>query len=1610
MTSRAKGLTAALIIALLMALCPALTLAEAAPPPEPLTIRLVWQEGDAQQEAFAVAVPYPEYDGAYWLQVPPDILLKNPTVYVTDTLSQYAAVTGQEGVPLLTFVDAGDQLASGASLEIMATDAEGQPAKLFTLYLSTTAAAPAPPAAIPAVDVPVYYTDDLTGENVSPMQLVTCEAGEHIIVARPQNDMTGYTLISPDAQVVTVDALGANPPSVTFFYRKDVQPVTPTEINVHYRTADGAPVADSNTFLCYEGDNAVPAQPVNLQPNYVLLGDPAQTVTLDANGLSQAEVVFTYYYEEPVVEITPTEIWVHYRTADGTPVADSNTFLCYEGANAVPASPINLQPNYLLLGDPAQTVTLDENGLSQAEVVFTYYYEEPVVEIMPTEIFVHYRTADGTPVADSNTFLCYEGANAVPASPINLQPNYLLLGDPAQTVTLDENGLSQAEVVFTYYYEEPVVEITPTEISVHYRTAEGLPVADSNTFLCVAGDNVVPAQPMNLQPNYVPLGEPAQIVTLNENGLSQAEVVFTFYYEEPVVAVQPVDIPVYFRTADERDVAPAQVFTCYEGTNTIVASPVGLPDNCVPDGETTQTVTLDANGLSAAAVTFRYRVIENTPAAVTPVDITVFYRDRADSAIEVASSQVVTCYEGQTTINAAPLDLREHYQLVSEPEYTVTLTAEGISANAVVFEYEYMPPADPEPAPKVALVTVYYKSQSGQVLYTETVTCVEGAPNAISVNAANVPADCTLNDDATKMVTVDANGAPTPAEVVFQFLAASEVQANVPVHFRTAEGQTVATSKLYPCFLGANSIPAAPDDLIAGYVPASEGAQTVQLSADGTLTPAEVIFFYKPAVTEAPVQTPSPYHVEVMDAYCYPSSNSINFRSSPTTSESNILQVVAKSDLVHVTGALTTENGEVWYQAQARGVDGYLLSTVVRLLSQNEALVAQGFTAVPEAAQTPNPETFSDGTPIDRWGRTTKNVNFRSSTSTASINNRIAQLRGGAMVWVYEAMTVDGVRWYNVRTNGRDGYVSAEYIDVLSQADSDAHQLALPSPMPTTVVEPDTPPTDVPVTNAPQTDAPATDAPATEAPPTPSPAPEHYAGYALTTVQTALRMEVSLREDAVLASVPAGTLCYLFGQTYVDNECWNSAQVIASGLTGFMHDGALRRISIEEANVYLDSLKPTQAPTETPPPQIGYAMTLGGGVPLRTNTDTNARIEVMLQENDVVRVLGQEYVDGVTWHAVQYAGLTGYIHGGMVRMLNDLETTGYLESLRTTVPPVAAPTPAPVTQSDPSSYGYVTGDRVNLRTTASTTSASKRLLSKYAFALVLGQENMQDGLWYRVNQAGTEGYIMAKYFKVLSMGELTEFLRSPEYQNASTTESTGATSPDKITSLEDFTLGVWTNPNLAQASYEPFNPYATQTPNVEAIATGTPTPSPEPTATIPPISPIVPTDIPPVVTENTSFPTGLVIGAIVLLGAAGGAYVYAIRRQNQRRAAERAAQRRRMQQQSMQTQQPPITQQARPYARQTQTGAAGAPIIPPQGSVPRPPQMQPSDTQQYRPTASATQAPVYPPRQAGDTQQYAAPTAQQKQDAPDTAQETRAYAPPTSGASTIQRNRRAGRK
>ena len=1396
-----------------------------------------------------------------------------------------------------------------------------------------------------------YY--DANGSFLN-QETVTVTSDSSQVYANDSLVPAGYTLNAQSQNPVPVTLYGndnCDPAAVTFYYDAPQPQVFTASVTVSYYDASGSFLSQetvtvtSDSSQVYANDALVPA-------GYTLSAQSQNPVPVTLYGNDNCEpAAVTFYYDAPAPQ--DINLYVYYVDGSGATL-NYTTVTVHPGDNYVSAEDGYAPDGYTLASESPVYVQVDSQGNCTPEsVTFTYKPASVTVDLP-----VYYYDMDGNLLAEETRSVA-TGATDIWADDTKVPAGYTLSAQSQNPVpvTVDASGSCSPESV-SFYYDKPTPQVHEVSFSVVY-------VDDKGNVLYSAMQQATSADsPINIFANdaLVPAGYTLQsenpvTIIIDENGNCTPEQA-QFIYRAPATAELNVPVYYYDRSNNLLMETTAIVRT---GENTVAANGDLVGADYRLDSESPVRVVVDENGAATPdRVEFYYVSIAPTPTPA-PVDVTVHYVDQ--DGLAVASNTIARCVAGINPVRAMPTDLPADYRLTDSDEVQYVFVDEnGADKTELAFHYERIenpvtPTAEPSPEPKVALVPVSYRLvDESKPFHTDSpVACYSDRENTVNVNLANVPSGYTLISNASVQITVNENGIATPDAVEFLF-SVDQMTRNITVYYRDADGKDVATPQTAPCYVGSNSIDIhtyMPLDLRVGYTLSGADNFTVTLSKDGTLSPEYVVFTYAALPTQAPEPTVFPYQIYDMDGYCYPRANDTNFRSDPIIRDGNVLRTVASSELGHVEGYVVNASNETWYIVSFSDQVGFIKSDRVRLLTQEEINALFGYTPAPTATPIP------DGAPIDRWATVNdKSVRFRQAPG----GKEITKGQKNEKIFVYDSITVDGTVWYRANFKGTDGYMMAKFVDLMSQADSNAYQATLSSPMPTrTPVPTETPtpaPTDVPTTIP--TELPTA---------TPTQTPKFTPGYALTTQRVDLRTGASI-SDVTLATLPADTLVYLWGQAYIDGTAWDSAQALALDISGFLPDNVLRRITAEEAAPYLAAIRPqvtpTVQPTAQPAPFSGYAVTRGSNVMIRNGADDKAQIAQVLGEGEVVYVIGQEYVPGYDyfWEVVRFGNIYGYVRSDQLRRMGAEEQAQYEAGLRTPTPaPVPTVTPPPVNQGSTSSYGYVTTNNVRLRSGAGTNYNYIRMMNKYAFALVLGTENVNGVTWYHINQSGTEGYVMGDYFKVLTLGELTEFLTSDEYRQSAANSGSGTGgNTSVITPVEDFNTGVWKNPSLSQASYVPFQPIPTPTMDVEQLTT----PTTSPTSTVSPTAAPLPTTnftefTTPAPSTKSSGSGWLWAGlAAVAVLAGGGAYGYSIYRANQRRAAQRAAQRRQAQQQQTRTtQQSAYARPTQQYPRQQSSQQ--------QGSVFTPPTPSQQQGNPYAAPQQGTQA-SYQPQQGSGTQ------------------------------------------
>ena len=1266
-------------------------------------------------------------------------------------------------------------------------DGAGTPVEV-TLYYAQNAAEPVNST------VTFHHRDAATDQELTSTQQ---ELGPNTYASADyKTEIEGYAYASAAQESFTVDGTGA-PVDVTLYYNQNAptEPVVLEEYTNQYGIT-----TKGSLNLRSSPTTGVNNQVVQGVKKDVIMPTTRRVQGFDNDGYSWYRVnyngtdcyvrddCFRLLTEEEMQQYLNVEVPVKYVDQATGEAFYTATAQCMKGGSVTVEVDLSQAQGYTLVSEASVQVSADANGtLTPAEAVFTFAKEQQAVK---GTVSATYVDEDQKPVAEPQTFERDPGSYSVNEFAINTPEGYEPLQVNVQEVVVHDDGTVEPEtVVFTYAVKqtEPVNSV----VTFHHLCDGAAITGDTqqelapNTYnaadyqAAVEGYTYADASPETFTVD----GSGAAIeVTLNyTKDVQQLDSVVTFHHMCDGAAItgdtQQTLAPNTYNAADYQ--------TAVEGYTYAGASP--------------ETFTVDGTG-AAIEVTLNYTKV------VQQLDSVVTFHHLCDGEAIAGDTQQTLAPNtyGSASYQAAV----EGYTYAGANPETFTVDGSG-AAIEVTLNYT-------KNAPQVvnSIVTFHHVDTSGAPIAADTQQ--ELAPNTYSASGYQVAVQgYTYTSANPESFQVDGKG--TAVEVTLTYTK-DLVASQVTFHHVDADGKPLMADRTVEIAPSAESYrsesyaAAAPE----GYLYASANPET--FTVDGGGTPITVVFTYakKPAVT-APVTfeyvsesgrvVASPMTVDlpvgpndvmeyckVVDGYTFKSTSSqtvevsqdgkatpdkvtFTYTETPTTAAVQVHYRNSIGDDLPGSPVIK-QLGPGKYTIQPEDVPaGYIVSSSAQ---------PQTVTVSDNLVATPNSISF---TCYDQNITGTLTINYYDVTEQNKlIATEQRPLKPGIQMVAADDSVVAKVGNYQ-RFDG--------YADQQVQVNEDG-----------TVV-----PSTIAFSYKPAENT-------------------NYLGYVLVTRQTAMRKEPSANSTAV-TTLQANTLLYVAGQHMAGTVTWHSAQTVlgSSAYGGWVNDADVRRISGSEAQALIDQYnQQQQKPTQSP----GYYITLYNSVPLRTYTNIYAEARY-LKKDTVVYVHSQEY-DGSRniWHLTTYDGVTGYVLNGQLRKLTEKEVENYLASGNPSTP--ENPGGNPYNPNGASSYGYITANSVNFRT--SPNGSRIKQLNKYAMAMILGTQQVNGVTWYNVNYNGQIGWIHGDYFHQMTLTEFNSFLSSSQYQqglannavatatpkpstgwntSGNTSGNKGSATQGSVSSVEDWNVGKWENTGATnQTTYAPFNPYATP------VATTTP--------------------------------------------------------------------------------------------------------------------------------------------------------------------------------------------
>ena len=1309
-----------------------------------------------------------------------------------------------------------------------------------------------------------------------------------------KTEIEGYTYASAAQESFTVDGTGA-PVDVTLYYNQNAptEPVVLEEYTNQYGIT-----TKGSLNLRSSPTTGVNNQVVQGVKKDVIMPTTRRVQGFDNDGYSWYRVnyngtdcyvrddCFRLLTEEEMQQYLNVEVPVKYVDQATGEAFYTATAQCAKGGSVTVGVDLNQAQGYTLVSEASVQVSADANGtLTPAEVVFTFAKEQQPVKGTVSAIYVDEAQK---PVAEPQTFERDPGSYSVNEFAINTPEGYEPLQVNVQEVIVHDDGTVEPEtVVFTYAVKqtEPVNSV----VTFHHLCDGAAITGDTQQELAPNTYNAADYQAA--VEGYTYAGASPETFTVDGSG---AAIEVTLNYTK---VVQQLDSVVTFHHLCDGAAITGDTQQTLAPNTYGSASYQAAVEGYTYAGASPETFTVDGSG-AAIEVTLTYT--KNAPQVVNSI-VTFHHVDAngapiaADTQQELApntysASGYQVAVPGYTYTSANP----ESFTVDGKGtpvEVTMTYTKDLVASN----------------------VTFHHVDADGNPLMADRT--VEIAPSAEAYRsesyAAAAPEGYLYASANPETFTVDGSG--TPITVVFTYAQKPAVTAPVTFEYVSESGRVVDNPMTVDLPVGPNDVMEY-CKVVDGYTFKSTSSQTVEVSADGVATPAKVTFTYTENPTTATVQVhyrnsigddlpgspvikqlgPGTYTIQPEDV---PAGYVVSSSAQPQT-------VTVTNDLVatpnsisftcydaNITGTLTINYYDAADLSKPIATEQRPLKPGLQTVAADDSVVAKvGNYQRTEGYADQQVQVNEDGTVVPAtisfyyksvqntsyvgYAVTTRQTAMRSSaaangavTQTLAVNTLLyinGQQQVGSTVWDSSQTVLGGTSASGWVTDADVRHISASEAQALIDQYNQQQK------------------------------------------PTQSP------GYYITLYNSVpLRTYTNIYAEA--RYLKKDTVVYVHSQEYDGSRnIWHLTTY--DGVTGYVLNGQLRKLTDEEVKNYLASGNPAtpENPGGNPYNPNGassYGYITANSVNFRT-APNGSRIK-QLNKYAMAMILGTRQVDGVTWYNVNYNGQIGWIHGDYFHQMTLTEFNSFLSSSQyqqgLTNNAVATATPKPSTGG--STSGNTSGN------TGSATQGSVSSVEDWNVGTWQNTGTNTQNTYAPFNPYATPVATTTPKDQYMTKDATVKFYQSPDAASSSLTLPANAT----LNVLDTVTQN---NKTWYKVQYNGQTGYVEAEAALTEVTAGT---SPTPTSTF-----VIGTMIPinyedeTVETQTSGVPWGLIGGAVVVIGGAGGAYAYALNQNKKRKAAAARAAASRRAATAAGTTAAGAAGAASPYARR----AAAAPIAP----------------------------------------------------------------------------------
>ncbi len=644
-------------------------------------------------------------------------------------------------------------------------------------------------------------------------------------------------------------------------------------------------------------------------------------------------------------------------------------------------------------------------------------YAPEYVAPVTGDLIIYYTDQSGAQITQPQTRTLEQGQYTVTPDAASIPSTYTLAsGTPGEyTVTVDATGtVSPLSVTFVY---EPVQQqpVSGT-LTVYYTDESGNPLSSAETRTLDPGDYTVTPDAAMVPDGYT-LSSASQAqyaVSVSSQGVVSPDSV-TFVYA--VVQQQPATGTL---TIQYQDSASGQVLTSSSQSLETGSYTLSIDESTIPSGyslaegaQTQFSVTVDAYGtVSPDTITFTLTATTAQGYTITPVERYAVTNAPAVNLRATPNSSISTNIVFPTVEQGTQVWVNGTF-ILSDREWAFISYQ---NTDCYVWS-SLIDLVSDTPETASGTLTVRYLTADGTAIADDQTLTLETGTYEIYPDTAHVPDGYAWvsTTAAAYEVIVDGNGAVSPASVTFTY-APSTAQVNsgtLTVRYLDTSGAAIATDQTLTLETGAYNVTPDAAHIPDGYTLAASSAASyaVVVDSSGYVDPETIAFTYTQAA--AAVQSGT-LTVRYLDA-----SGAAIADDQLVTLETGAYTITP--DSAHVPDGYTLAAGSDTTHAVTVDASGVV----------SPASVTFTYTALDLGDPEDISGQYSDYTLLGTTAVTNDSgVRFRSTPTSASIYNIVAQVPTGTEVWVHGSFTNSGNLWAYIRYNNTDCYVWYSLLDV----------------------------------------------------------------------------------------------------------------------------------------------------------------------------------------------------------------------------------------------------------------------------------------------------------------------------------------------------------------------------------------------------------------------------------------------------------------------------------------------------------------------------------------------------------------------------------------------------